>query len=351
MVRFTDIINLGDEKGKEQGSSRENAGEEKLWFTSTELISLDKERRTQEPREPEPGDSKRKEAASWYEGLLEKQREVSKKVKASRGISPSPVLADLHHIIQKGLINELYDYACLVPTGRPDLEAHVVAVTFGSMKIGKGMEYDMRGLLKLGLAAFFENVGMHKIPDEVLKKSGRLNREEIELIRRHPEISCEILASMGKQYRWLAEIALQVHERADGSGYPKGLSGTEILEEASIIGLMDTYVSLITDRWQRRRLIQPDAVRHIVTREKKRFPPGILKVFLGQISLFPVGTIVKLNNKYIGRVVSTNEEQPLRPVIQLLYNSESNRVERGERVSLSENPLLYITQGIDERDL
>ncbi|MBW1998301.1 MAG: HD domain-containing protein, partial [Deltaproteobacteria bacterium] len=299
MVRFTDIMNLGEDRERDQGSSRDDAGDERLWFTNTELIGLDKERSTPEPGEPGPGDSKQEEAASCYEKLLEKQREVSEKVKRSRGISPSPVLPDLHHIIQEGLINELYDYACLAPTGRPDLEAHIVAVTCGSMKMGKGLEYDMRGLLKLGLAAFFENVGMYRIPEEVLKKTDRLNREEMEIIRRHPEISYEIISSMGKQYGWLAEIALQVHERADGSGYPRGLSGKEILEEASIIGLMDTYVSLISDRWQRRRFIQPDAVRHIVTREKNRFPPRILKVFLGQISLFPVGTIVKLNNKYI----------------------------------------------------
>ncbi|MBW1997408.1 MAG: hypothetical protein JRJ29_05500, partial [Deltaproteobacteria bacterium] len=69
------------------------------------------------------------------------------------------------------------------------------------------------------------------------------------------------------------------------------------------------------------------------------------------ISLFPVGTIVKLNNKYIGRVVSTREEHPLRPVIELLYDSQGNRIGRRELVPLSENPLLYVTQGIDERDL
>lgn len=351
MVRFNNVMNFDDDKRKKQESLTNEAGEEKLWFTNTELINLGEDNEAlSDPQEVSPPDYK-EEVVSCYGRLIEKQKEVAEKVQESRGVSPSPILADLHHVIQKRLIDELYDYASLVPAGQQDLETHAVAVTFGSMKIGKGMDYDIRRLLKLGLGAFLENAGMYKIPEEILTKDQELDREEIDLLRHHPEFSHEVVSRMGKQYQWLAEIALQVHERADGSGYPRGLSGKEILEEASIIGLMDTYISLINDRGPRKRLIQPDAVKYIITREKELFPPKILKVFLNQISLFPVGTTVKLNNKHIGRVVSTNEKQPLRPVIEILYDSQGNKLDRRELVRLSENPLLYITHGIDERDL
>ncbi|MBW2028529.1 MAG: hypothetical protein JRJ03_02655 [Deltaproteobacteria bacterium] len=350
MVRFTDIINLEDGKEEKQGPAKEEAGEEKLWFTNTELISLKKDEEAPKSSGELARDSE-EEIASCYDRLVERQREVAERVKGSKGVSPSPILADLHHVIEKGLINHLYDYAALVPAGQQDLETHAVAVTFGALKIGKGMEYDIRPLLKLSLAAFLGHVGMYRIPEEVWNREIELDGEDIELLRRHPEFSHEILSQLGRQYQWLAEIVLQIHERADGSGYPKGLSGGDILEEASIIGLMDTYVSLINDRGQRKRLIQPDAVKYIITRQRGLFPPKVLKVFLNQISLFPVGTMVRLNNKHVGRVVSTNEKQPLRPVIEILFHSQGNRLQGKESIRLSENPLLYITQGIDERDL
>lgn len=350
MVRFTDIINLEDGKEKKQGPAKDEAGEEKLWFTNTEMISLKKEEETPESNGELAMDSE-EEVASCYDGLLEKQRNVAERVKGSKGVSPSPILADLHHIIEKGLIDHLYDYAALVPAGQQDLETHAVAVTFGSLKIGKGMEYGIRPLLKLSLAAFFGHVGMYRIPEEARSRELELDPEELELMRRHPELSYEILSQLGRQYQWLAEMVLQIHERADGSGYPRGLSRADILEEASIIGLMDTYISLINNWGQRKRLIQPDAVKYIITRQRDLFPPKVLKAFLNQISIFPVGTMVRLNNKHVGRVVSTNEKQPLRPVIEILYDSQGNRMQGGELVRLAENPLLYITQGIDERDL
>ena len=64
-----------------------------------------------------------------------------------------------------------------------------------------------------------------------------------------------------------------------------------------------------------------------------------------------MNTYVVLNNKSIGRVLSTEKEQPLRPTIELLYDSVGGKMESREIVRLSENPLLYIAENIHERDL
>ena len=64
-----------------------------------------------------------------------------------------------------------------------------------------------------------------------------------------------------------------------------------------------------------------------------------------------MNTYVMLNNKSIGRVISTDKHQPLRPTVELLYDSTGGKMERREVVRLSENPLLYVTESIQERDL
>lgn len=167
----------------------------------------------------------------------------------------------------------------------------------------------------------------------------------------HPNVSFQILSKLGRRYGWLAEVALQVHERADGSGYPKGLEGEEIREMASIVGLIDTYVAMTEEKPYRDRFLQSHAVNFIIKETKKFFPPRILKIFLNQISLFPVNSYVRLNNQSIGRVVSTDENQPLRPTLEILYDGLSNKIAGRGFIRLADNPLLYIIESIDEKGL
>jgi HD-GYP domain-containing protein (c-di-GMP phosphodiesterase class II) len=350
MVRFTEIINLEDERDGAGGSEAE-VGDGGSLFTNSQLIKLERGPLNQESQQDPSAEYGRPEIIECHQRLFERAGEIEERVKKNQGISPSPILAHLHHVIDKDLVDDLYDYVMLRPWARENLQNHTVGVTIASLKMGKGMGYDMRGFLELGLSSFLENVGMYKIPHHILDKEEGLSKEEMAMIRRHPELSYQILSRMGRQYRWLAEIALQVHERTDGSGYPRGLSGGEILELASIIGLMDTYLAMIRDRPYRKGLLQPDAVKYIVMEAKGLFPSKVLKVFLHQISLYPVNTIVRLNNQYIGRVISTVEKQPLRPRIALLYDNLGKKVRERDIIELTENPLLYIKEGLDERDL
>lgn len=285
-----------------------------------------------------------------YTELLKKATDVKNNVRGDLGISPSAILSVLYSIVKDGLIDRVYDYAISFPKDY-GLTSHIVCVTLASMKIGSGMEYDMESLLKLGLAAFLENVGMFKIPEHILNKKGALSSGEIEILKKHPLIGAQILDRMGSSFRWLPEIALQVHERADGSGYPNGLEGDEISEIASIIGLMDTYVAMIRHRPYRDKYIQTEAVKSVLEIGKGKFPPKVVKEFLNQISLFPVNTCVKLNNKSIGRVLLTDKRQPVRPVIELLYDGQGKKIDKRTIVRLSEVPLLHIVDTVDEDQL
>jgi HD-GYP domain-containing protein (c-di-GMP phosphodiesterase class II) len=211
--------------------------------------------------------------------------------------------------------------------------------------------YDGKRLIKLGLTAFLENVGMYKIPESVLTKKGKLEEKEISVIKSHPIISYRILAGAGEKYQWLAKLALQTHERSDGSGYPKGLKGEEISEVASIIGLTETYIAMIKRTPYRDPYSKTDAVKFVIEDAKRQFPIKVLKAFFNEISLYPVNTYVRLNSGAIGRVRATNKRRPLRPRITLLYDSEEKKLPSPRIIDLSEDPLFYIVENIDEKDL
>jgi HD-GYP domain-containing protein (c-di-GMP phosphodiesterase class II) len=291
------------------------------------------------------------EVKNCYEKFIARATDTLGRVKNNQQISPTPIFSDLNYVLDRNLTEKLYECAMLAPGDYDQLVVHNVRVAFISLIVGQGLRYDIRMLLKLGLAALLENVGMCKIPESILQKRGKLNEKEMAIIRGHPKSSYEILAAMGEKYQWLAEVALQVHERSDGSGYPYGLKGEEIYQMSSIIGLIDVYVAMISDRPHRDKFATTDPIKFIVEEGKGLFPASIRRVFLDQISLFPVNTLVRLNNKSIGRVVSTDKAHPLRPRIEILYDTAGKKMEAREVIRLSEKPLLYITESIHEKEL
>jgi HD-GYP domain-containing protein (c-di-GMP phosphodiesterase class II) len=357
MVRFSEILE-DDKKMREESPSsskpekvtespQEDTRTEKMRMTDSQILSPEE---ISDFSDSFSANRYSEDVKTYYTGLLEKAEEIRDRVKADQGLSHSPILALLHDIIDKDLIDQLYEYAISFPSN-DELPAHSISVTLASLKVGKGMGYDTKKLLRLGFTAFLENVGMYKLPDHILNKTGELSPDEIAVIRKHPEFSAQIFSGMGEVFKQLGEVALQVHERSDGSGYPRGLKGQAISEAASIIGLIDVYMAMIKDRPYRDKYIQTQAVKSVLEFGKGKFPPNVVKAFLNQISLFPVNTHVRLNNGSIGRVISTDQRQPMRPTIELLYDGLGRKSDKGKIIQLSESPLLHIVGSVDEKEL
>jgi HD-GYP domain-containing protein (c-di-GMP phosphodiesterase class II) len=87
---------------------------------------------------------------------------------------------------------------------------------------------------------------LYNVPDDVLKKPGRLTPEEFEFIKKHPSDGKEIVVNTYMNN--ISEIIEQHHERLNGTGYPKGLKGDQILVEAKIIAIVDSFDAMISER-------------------------------------------------------------------------------------------------------
>jgi HD-GYP domain-containing protein (c-di-GMP phosphodiesterase class II) len=357
MVRLSDIISKTNKKQSEKKSQEGRAKEEDVTLSDsqvakvlsdTQILKVRGEKVSSEPSFKEEWNA---EVVTYYEKFVDRAIDVRTRVGNDQEISASPILSDLNDIHNKDLVDDLYGYSMLAPKDHEWVLVHNVHVMFLSLLIGQDLGYDIKMRLKLGLAALVENVGMYKVPESVIEKRGSLDDKEMSMVREHPNHSYEILTRMGERYQWLAEVAVQVHERTDGSGYPRGLKGGEIYELSSIIGLIDAYVAMISDRPYRGKIVQTEAIKHILKEAKEQFPLRIRKAFLHRISLFPVNTHVRLNNGSIGRVVATHKDEPLRPTIELIYNSAGSKMEKLEVIQLARNPLLHIVEAIQEKDL
>jgi HD-GYP domain-containing protein (c-di-GMP phosphodiesterase class II) len=389
MVKFSKILGSRDKRARKIGTSKEDTRVEKIRMsslpigqtkeTAEDIIEADVTQYMQEDITEDTEESADTFLAGRYgervkthfSELLKVARDIRDRVRNNKEINHTPVRSVLRDIINADVIDQLYEYAILFQNQR-GLRSHIMSVTLASLKVGSGLGYEKEKLLKLALAAFLENVGMYQIPDHILNKNGKLSSQEMAAVRKHPEISAQILGGMGESFQWLAEVALEVHERSDGSGYPKGVKEegisefasiiglaetytamikAEVSEFASIIGLSDTYVAMTQNRPHRAKFMQTEAVKAIVGSGKGKFPSRVFKEFLDQISLFPVNTYVRLNNKSIGRVLSTDKAQPLRPTIELIFDGLGEKAEKRKVIHLSKSPLLYIVEAIDEKEL
>ncbi len=131
------------------------------------------------------------------------------------------------------------------------------------------------------IAGTMHDVGKIGIPDNILRKPGKLTREEFEQIKQHPTIGKKILEGTDIPLIRLAEeIAAFHHEKWDGSGYPDGLSGNEIPESAQIIAVADVYDALSNDRVYRAALPEAEVLEIMNQGKGSHFSPRIFKVFL-----------------------------------------------------------------------
>jgi HD-GYP domain-containing protein (c-di-GMP phosphodiesterase class II) len=354
MVKYSEIVNEVDEARPSEKGQELWLEEKELAVTASELMEdTDNLRRMQGTSDANPLEIEEwsQEIINLGDRFIEAAKTIGNQVRNDETIDPSPVFNDLNGIIKNDLVEQLYEYTMCELEEKDIIPRHSVDVTFVSLMIGKGMGYEPKKQLILGLAAFFSNVGMYKISDEVLNQDGKIEKKEKKVFKNYPKVSFDILNGLEKRYKWLAEVALQIHERADGSGHPNGLKGKEINKLASIIGLVNVYVEMTRDGHHGDNVDQTDAIKYIVDEAKNLFPRKVRKAFLDQVTLFPINSFVILNNQSIGRVLRTNKKWTLRPTIELLYNSQGDKLEQPKIIRLMENPLLYIKGSVNPNDL
>jgi len=135
---------------------------------------------------------------------------------------------------------------------------------------------------QIELYAPLHDIGKIRVPKEILNKPGRLTYEEFEIVKKHVLWGAEIIGD-DEKLRVAKNIVLYHHERYDGSGYPFGLKDGEIPIEAQIVGLVDVYDALRSDRPYKRALNHEEALRIIVEGDEKTSPkqffPELLEIF------------------------------------------------------------------------
>ena len=240
--------------------------------------------------------------------------------------------------------DELVVEALSGPPGSP-LVTNLINVGILAVKIGIGLGYYGQELHRLAVAGLVHDIGLFVVPKSLVTKAGRLTHEERTLIEQHPELGSQVIVQCGPTYQWLAHLVRQAHERFDGQGYPNRLKGRQISEMALIVGVVDIFDALVSERPYRRRLLPHQAVKELLVAERTAFPREIQKALVEQLSVYPLGTTVRLTTGEIGIVDTINSRYPLRPIVKL-EEPTGEDMARGGRIDLSRTPLISIVEAL-----
>ncbi len=156
---------------------------------------------------------------------------------------------------------------------------HSSRVTAIADAIARRLDWDEEQLELLQLGGPLHDVGKLAIPDEVLRKPGRLDDEEMAQIREHPRLGARILIRLSA-FRDALPYVLYHHERWDGTGYPTGRAGEEIPVEARVLAVADAYDAMTSNRPYRPALSRDEALAEVERCSGSQFDPAIVRVFL-----------------------------------------------------------------------
>ena len=234
-----------------------------------------------------------------------------------------------------------------VATGVDYLVAHQGRVAIIAARIGLNVGYDRARAVTLAMAGALIDVSLWQAPDGLLRRLDAMSAEEQVVYRAHPQRSAAILGAWGVPAE-IAESVLQHHEREQGQGFPQRLTGNSIGHDAKILGLVDAYTGLTLPSSRRPGLRPHEAIREIVRSKNESFSPALIKALLSEISVFPPGTLVRLNTGEVGQVTAVNRNHPLRPRVDVVSDSKGNRPMTPKTIDLSETPFLYITGPVAE---
>lgn len=285
-----------------------------------------------------------------YETILGHMEEVFAALRGGKVPELDQVGQDVCLLLRDLREGDLLLTQVLMERKASSLEAHSANVGILTLKMGLTLGFPEDILIALGLTALLHDLGMAFLPPKLLEKEKSLSPEELRPVREHPYRTSELFRKLlPSDLGWLAEVVVQEHERVDGSGYPRGLNGEEVHELAQVVGAADTFEAMTHERPYRPRVAAYRALRELIRRRNRDFTSRIVKALVDSVSIFPVGSLVRLNTGEVCRVVRPNRRHPTRPVLRVLLDDRGEWVPEEWTVDLEEYPTLYIVDpAVDE---
>jgi putative nucleotidyltransferase with HDIG domain len=218
------------------------------------------------------------------------------------------------------------------------LYAHSVNVSVLMIGFASVLGYSKEHLLEAGIAGILHDIGMVRLPEELVHKEGFHTRQELESIKKHPFFGLEILQKFGNELpSSVFHVVAQHHERLNGGGYPQCLKGDQIQQMSMLCAIADVYDRLTTPGSAKSGCLPQEALALIFQGADEQYPRELVEYFTRLMGIYPVGSFVKLESGEMGLVIKVNRDNLLSPQLIMLFDQGGRRIEKLQIRDLSRN--------------
>ena len=194
---------------------------------------------------------------------------------------------------------------------------HAVNVSMFASMLGKWLGLSLNDIYSVAMAGLLHDIGKTQVPQELLFKTTALETYELSSVKDHAVLGYEILKNHPDIPREVLAAVLFHHERSDGSGYPKGLLEDQTPFLARIIGVVDVFDAITSDRFYKKAVSSFKAFNIMKDESFRGLDPKITDVFMSNIASFFINNRVKLNDGRVGEVIYVNKFALNRPLIKI----------------------------------
>lgn len=273
-----------------------------------------------------------------YQEARELQGKFIRHLKAGEPIDITPLAA-----VAEEMVDTMFTHGdamlCLARIRAKDayLMEHSMNVAILLANFGRYLGLERNVLKELTLGGLLHDVGKIMTPDEVLNKPGKLTDEEFGVMRQHVVHSYDILSNTAGITPTMLEVAANHHERLDGTGYPQRLKGDQLSLYTRMSGIVDVYDAVTADRVYKQGMQPTQAFRVLLKGIDQHFDAELVTKFIKCMGVYPVGTLVQLSNQRLAVVMQRNEQQPLKPVVKVIYHASQRHYLEVQWLDLARN--------------
>jgi putative nucleotidyltransferase with HDIG domain len=202
---------------------------------------------------------------------------------------------------------------------------HCLNVAKLAMFLARSLGMGREEIREVAICGLLHDVGMMKVKQEVFTKHAALDQEEWEQVKGHPIEGALLLTKEVVLRDVVARVALEHHEKPDGTGYPAGKKKNETHLFARLINVVDTYGAMVSPRAHRLPMLPYQAMRVVMDDGAKGMLDwDIVQAFVKALSIYPIGSYLRLEGGEVARVVRSQPEIPEKPVIAIIADAQRN---------------------------
>ena len=199
-----------------------------------------------------------------------------------------------------------------------------LGVSIYMITFGRFLQLPREQLDLLGMLGLLQDIGKTRVPEDLLNKAGTLSGAEIAVCKSHVGHSVDILKETPGLPTDLPALAALHHERYDGSGYPKGLKGSQIGLFGSIAGVVDCFDALTHPRPYGEAMAPSNALNMLYNGRDTQFDRPLVEQFIQCIGIYPVGALVEMNSGEVGIVIAQNLVRRLQPRVMVVLDAKGS---------------------------